>query len=89
MTEGDLYQFALVLRNHCRETSVSDEYSRNGVIQGLNVDGVFYPQWELELLENQSDLWDLNFYAIKSRRSDNFECAEPRFWPKPPKLKGE
>ena len=86
MTEGDLNQFAIELRARGRSAEVSTEEGRQGHIGGLRVDGVFFPQWELELVENQQDLFDLHFAAIQSRRPPNFEYAEPWYWPNPARL---
>jgi len=53
-------------------------YGPRGGREGLEIAGDFYPLWELLRPENQEALAQLDFGAIKARRSADWSIDAPR-----------
>ncbi len=71
----DLAQAAEDLRRLGFDACHEFVYGRYGCMEGLDIGEDFFPQWELSLPENQEDLANVNFAAIKARRGPDW-CAE-------------
>jgi len=74
----DLDQVVSDLRSNgiyaCREFV----YSAHGCVEGLEIDGEFFPLWELKLAENTEAFSRMEFAAIKSNRRHDWSVEPPR-----------
>ena len=73
----DLAQVAEDLRKRGLDAVHDFLYSARGCIEGLDVDGDFFPRWELGLPENAAALERADFASIKQRRPADWTVEPP------------
>ena len=78
MIQDDLAQLAEELQKLGIDARHEILYGPHGGLEGLSVDEDFFPLWELNLAENEADLAEFDFAAIRARRGPGWSIERPR-----------
>jgi hypothetical protein len=76
---NDLVQAAEDLRTLGVDATYMIVYGSHGGLEGLEVEGDFFPLWELSLPENHAALEDLDFIRIRARRLADWSVEPPKY----------
>ena len=73
----DLGQAAEELRKRGIDAWHEFLYGSYGCVEGLDIEGEFFPRWELHRAENADDVSRADFAAIKRRRGSDWSMEPP------------
>jgi len=75
---NDLSQVAAHLRKLGVDAHQEFVYCARGGLEGLSIGAEFFPNWELNLVENREAVARGDFDAVKSRRGADWSVEPPR-----------